>query len=114
MHKDTFKLISTEYFYLHLDLPTCTDIQQIYNTIIHYAPSLELVLQAMRLGDSRLMEDIKKYPSESYKFINSLEWSADFYEMVQEIDAKLRLRDIIDNQRDKEMKEHEDNFNKAA
>lgn len=94
MHADTFELVQRKYYWKVIDTPGSTDLRQIYNTIQVYSPDIQAVVASMRQGDQRLIEYIGKYPLEAYKFRNSLEWSAEFYEEVQEVDAFLRMKDL--------------------
>lgn len=105
MHQDTFELVQREYLWACEDMPGSIDIAQIMNTIRHYGPDINAVIACVRRGDKILLENITKYPQEAYKFINSLAWSAEFYERVQEVDSKLRLRDLNHNRMEKDLEQ---------
>lgn len=89
LHPSTHVLIQRDYLWLANDYPFCTPIQQICNTIMHYAPDLLAAIAAIQRASKSLLADMRKYPAEAEKLARALPWLEDFCEYVQETSAKL-------------------------
>lgn len=89
LHPDTHELIQREYLYLKESYPTCTPIQQIYNTIMHFAPDLHAAVASIQQATKRLIADIRAYASDTEKLARALPYLEDFCERVQETSAYL-------------------------
>jgi hypothetical protein len=89
LHPSTHELIQRDYLWLKLDYPNCTPIQQICNSIMHFAPDLPAAIASIQQATQRLLVDIAAYPDEAEKLARALPYLADFCELVQETSAKL-------------------------
>lgn len=89
LHPDTFECVHCHYFRLHEAYPFCTPIQQIYNTIRHFAPDLSAAIASIRQATTRLLTDMRTYPEEARELSQELPYIEAFFEQVQETSARL-------------------------
>ena len=89
LHPSTHELVQRDYLWLKEFYPFCTPIQQICNTIMHYAPDLSAAVASIQQASTSLLADMRKYPADAEKLARALPYLADFCERVQETSARL-------------------------
>lgn len=89
LHPSTHELIQRDYLWLKEFYPFCTPIQQICNTIMHFAPDLPAAIASIQHATEQTIADMCKYPDDAEKLARALPWLEDFCELVQETSAKL-------------------------
>lgn len=89
LHPATHELIQRDYLLLKESYPMCTPIQQIHNTIMHFAPDLYAAIASIQQATKRLLADMRTYPADAEKLTKFLPYASEFCERVQETSAKL-------------------------
>jgi hypothetical protein len=89
LHPSTHELVQRQYLVLRDCYPNCTPVQQLYNSVMHFAPDLPTAIASIQQASKSLLADMRAYPDEAEKLARALPYLADFCECVQETSAKL-------------------------